>query len=108
MFKAVGKILFLQSLMMINNRIHHMYGQSCSLVYTKLWEAFFTTIGTKNMTDNTMWYKKEHKTSVVLRTALFWAITLPAVATPYRHFGTTYCSHLGIFFLRFLTLEVGA
>jgi hypothetical protein len=57
----VGKILFLQSLMMINIPIHHIYGQSCGPFYTKLWEAFFTTIGTKNMTDNTVWYKNERK-----------------------------------------------
>ena len=60
MFRAVGKILFVQSLMMINIPIHPMYGQMCGLVYTKLWEAFFTIIGTKNMTDNTVWYKNEH------------------------------------------------
>jgi len=50
MFKSVGKILFLQSLMMINIPIHHMYGQLFGLVYTKLWEAFFTITDTKNMT----------------------------------------------------------
>jgi hypothetical protein len=104
MFKAEGKILFLQSLRMINIPIHHMYGQLFGLVYTKLWEAFFTVIGTKNMTDNIVWYNNEHQTSAVLRTTLFWAITLGAVATPYRRFGTTYCSHLGIFFLGFLTV----
>jgi len=25
-----------------------------------------------------------------MRTALFWVITQPVVAIPYRHFGTTY------------------
>ena len=93
---------------MINIPIHHMYGQLYGLVYTKLWEAFFTIIGTKNMTDNTVRYKNKHQTSAVLRSALFWAITQRAVATPYQRSGTTYFSHLCIYFLGFLTLEFGA
>jgi hypothetical protein len=108
MFKVVGKILFLQSLIMISIPINHTYGQLCSLIYTKLWEAFFTIIGTKNMTHNTVWYTNEHQTSAVLRNALFWAITQRAVATACRRFGRTYFSHLCIFFLGFLTLEFGA
>ena len=50
-----------------------------------------------------------------MRSALFWVITLRIVVISYRHFGTTYGSHLqdernsraNPTFLDFLTLEDG-
>jgi hypothetical protein len=42
------------------------------------------------------------------RPALFWDIKQRVVVIPYRHFGTTYMSHLqGSIILGFLTLEDG-
>ena len=38
-----------------------------------------------------------HPTNATSRTALFWVITRPVVAIPYRGFGTTYRSHLQSF-----------